>query len=74
MYQKLVSTKQVAPEPQAPLQPPYPDWYKPDLTCEYHAGAAGHSIHICGAFKKRLMQLIRAGWITFEENLDLAFN
>ena len=43
MYQKLVSVKQVAPEPQAPLQPPYPDWYKPDLTCEYHARTAGHT-------------------------------
>ena len=68
MYQKLVSIKQVAPEPQAPLQPPYPDWYNPDLTCEYHAGTAGHSIHTCGAFKKKLMQLIKAGWITFDEN------
>uniref|UniRef100_A0A6N2KNP9 Integrase catalytic domain-containing protein n=1 Tax=Salix viminalis TaxID=40686 RepID=A0A6N2KNP9_SALVM len=53
---------------QEPLQPPYPDWYKSDLTCEYHAGAAGHSIHTCGAFKKKLMQLIKAGWITFDEN------
>ena len=68
MYKKLVSIKQVLPEPQTPLQPPYPDWYKPDLTCEYHAGATGHSIHTCGAFKKKLMQLINVGWITFDEN------
>ena len=68
MYQKLVSIKQVAPEPQTPLQPPYPDWYKPDLTCEYHVGVAGHSIHTCGAFKKKLIQLIKARWITSEGN------
>ena len=35
MYQKLVSIRQVSPEPQAPLQPSYPKRYKPDLTCEY---------------------------------------
>ena len=61
MYQKLVSIGQVAPETQTPLQSPYPAWYKPDLTCEYHASAVGHNIHTCGAFKKRLMQLIKAG-------------
>ena len=69
MYQNLVSTGKIAPEPQAPLQPPYPDMYKPYLTCEYHVGAAGHSIHTCGAFKKKLMQLIKVGWITSEGNL-----
>jgi hypothetical protein len=72
MYQNLVSTGKIAPEPYAPLQPPYPDWYKPDLSCEYHAGAVGHSIHTCGAFKKMLMQLIKAGWITSEGNLGPA--
>ena len=45
MYQKLLSIGQVVPVPLIPLQPPYPSWYKPDLTCEYHAGIAGHSIH-----------------------------
>ena len=44
-----------------PLQPPYPNWYKLDLTCEYHAGIAGHSIHICNALKRKLLQLIKAG-------------
>jgi len=67
MYQKLLSIRQVAPVPLTPLQPPYPSWYKPDLTCEYHAGVAGHIIHTCNAFKIKLLQLIKAGWITFED-------
>ena len=29
MYQKLLSIRQIAPEPLPPLQPPYPNWYKP---------------------------------------------
>jgi len=67
MYQKLLSIGQVAPMPLTPLQPPYPSWYKPDLTCEYHVGVVGHSIHTCNAFKRKLLQLIKAGWITFED-------
>ena len=53
--------------PLTPLQPPYPSWYKLDLTCEYLASVAGHSIHTCNAFKRKLLQLINAGWITFED-------
>ena len=51
MYKKLLSIGQVAPVPLTPLQPPYPSWYKLDLTCEYQAGVVGHSIHTCNAFK-----------------------
>ena len=57
----------MAPVPLTPLQPPYPNWYKPDLTCEYHAGIAGHNIESCNAFKNKLLQLIKAGWITFDD-------
>ena len=32
MYQKLLSNGHVDPEPLAPLQPPYPSWYKRELT------------------------------------------
>jgi hypothetical protein len=32
MYQKLLRNGHVAPEPLAPLQPPYPSWYKRELT------------------------------------------
>jgi hypothetical protein len=74
MYQKLLSIGHIAPEPLTPLQPPYPNWYKPDLTCEYHAGAAGHNIYTCSAFKKRLMHLIKARWITFEGTPNVSLN
>jgi hypothetical protein len=74
MYLKLLSIGQIALEPLTALQPPYPNWYKPDLTCEYHAGTAGHSIHTCSAFKKRLMHLIKFGWITFEGTPNMSSN
>ncbi|KAL3596508.1 hypothetical protein D5086_008145 [Populus alba] len=62
MYQKLLSIGQIAPEPLTPLQPPYPNWYKPKLNCEYHAGITGHNIYTCNAFKRKLLQ-INQGWV-----------
>ncbi|XP_061946422.1 uncharacterized protein LOC133670035 [Populus nigra] len=74
MYQKLLSIGQVAPEPLTPVQPPYPNWYKPELTCKYHAGVAGHSIHTCNAFKRKLLQLIKVGWIALEDAPNMNTN
>jgi len=74
MYQKLLSIEHIAAEPLTSLQPPYPNWYKPDLTCEYHDGVAGHNIHTCSALKKRLMHLIKVGWITFEGTPNVSLN
>jgi len=74
MYQKLLSIGHIAPEPLTPLQPPYLNCYKPDLTYEYHASTAGHNIHTCSAFKKRLMHLIKAGWITFKGTPNVSLN
>jgi len=71
MYQKLLSIRHIALEPFTSLQPLYPNWYKPNLTYEYHVGTIGHNIHSCNTFKKKLMQLIKAEWITFEENLKV---
>jgi hypothetical protein len=67
MYQKLLSIGHIAPEPLVPLQPPYPSWYKSELTCEYHVGVAGHDIHTCNTLKRKLLQLIKTGWIAFED-------
>lgn len=74
MYQKLLSIGQIAPEPLTPLQPPYPNWYKPELNCEYHAGITGHSIYTCNAFKRKLLQLIKAGWIELEDTPNVNTN
>jgi hypothetical protein len=49
------------------MQPPFPAWHNPKMTCEYHDGNAGHSIETCVAFKKRVLQLIKIGWVTFED-------
>jgi hypothetical protein len=74
MYQKLLSIEHIAPEPLPPVQPPYPNCYKPELNCKYHAGIAGHNIHTCNAFKRKLLQLIKAGWIEFEDTPNVNTN
>ena len=74
MYQKLLSIGHIAPEPLPPVQPPYPNWYKPELNCEYHAGIVGHNIHTYNAFKRKLSQLIKAGWIEFEDTPNVNTN
>jgi hypothetical protein len=46
-------------------------WYKLDLTCEYHARNFGHKIDIYSTFKRKLLQLFKAGWITFEDTPNI---
>jgi len=74
MYQRLHSIGQVAPIPLTLLQSPFPQWYKPDKKCEYHAGLVGHNIDGCFAFKRRILQLIKAGWISFDESPNVNSN
>ena len=74
MHQRLLSIGQVAPVPLEPLQPSFPFWYKPDQKCEYHAGAVGHHIDGCVAFKRKILQLIKAGWISFDESPNVNSN
>jgi hypothetical protein len=59
LYAKLLSIGQIAPLPVPLMQPPFPTWYNPEVTCEYHAGHASHSIEACFAFKKKVLQLIK---------------
>jgi len=61
LYAKLLSIGQIAPLPIPPMQPSFPTWYNPEVTCEYHTGNAGHSIEVCFAFKKKVLQLIKVG-------------
>jgi hypothetical protein len=74
MYAKLLSIGQIAPIPTLPLQPPFPIWYKPELACEYHGGNPGHGIETCYAFKKRLMELIKMGWVSFKDKPNVNSN
>jgi hypothetical protein len=54
MYGKLLSLSHVAPLPYPPLKPPFINWCKLEITCEYHARYLGHSIDTCSAFKRKL--------------------
>jgi hypothetical protein len=56
------------------MQQPFPTWYNPELTCEYHAGNTGHNIKKYIAFKKRVLQLIKIGWVTFEDSSNVNSN
>jgi len=63
----LLKNSLVAVCPVKPLQPPYPRSYDENAQCGYHAGAIGHSIENCRAFKTKMQSLIDAGWLTFQE-------
>jgi len=52
----------------------FPNWYKPNLTYEYHANNPSHNIDTCSTFKRKLLQLFKARWITFEDNPNINFN
>jgi len=74
MYAKLLSIGHIAPIPALPLQSPFPIWYKPELTCEYHAGNPGHGIETYYTFKKRLLELIKIGWVFFKDKPNVNSN
>ena len=64
---KLVEAKLLAYVPLKKMDPPYPDWYKPNDQCAYHLGAPGHSVENCLALKYKVQELLDAGWITFDD-------
>jgi hypothetical protein len=74
LYTKLLSIGHIALIHALPLQPPFPIWYKPELTCEYHAGNPRHGIETCNAFKKRLLELIKIGWVSFKDTPNVNSN
>ena len=74
LYAQLLNIGHIAPLPLPPLKPPFPAWHNPNLTCEYHAGNAGHSIETCVAFKRKVLQLIKIGWITIEDPPNVNLN
>jgi hypothetical protein len=74
LYAKLLSIGQIAPLLLPHMQPPFPTWYNPELTYEYHAGNTGHNIENCVAFKNRVSQLIKIRWVTFEDSPNVNLN
>nr|XP_034898165.1 uncharacterized protein LOC118036558 [Populus alba] len=71
---KLLSIGQITPIHLPQIQPPFPMWYKPELACEYHAGNSGHAIETCYAFKRKLLELIKMGWVSFEDPPNVISN
>ncbi|XP_034898419.1 uncharacterized protein [Populus alba] len=74
LYAKLLSIGQITPIHLPQIQPPFPMWYKSELACEYHAGNSGHAIETCYAFKRKLLELIKMGWVSFEDPPNVISN
>lgn len=58
---KIISTRQMKP-----YQPPYPRGYDANATCAFHAGAVGHVVENCKAFKYVVQDLLDAKSISFQ--------
>ncbi|GAU44257.1 hypothetical protein TSUD_400030, partial [Trifolium subterraneum] len=63
----LLQKGMVEPKPLAPLLSPYPPFYDANAKCEYHAGAPGHNIESCKAFKYKVQELLDRKLISFKE-------
>jgi len=74
LYAKLLSIGHIAPIPALPLQPLFPIGHKPELTCDYHAGNPWHDLETCYTFKRRLLELIKIGWVSFEDTPNINSN
>jgi len=74
MRVKLLSINHVAHLLYPPLKPPFSNWYKPEPTCEYSDGNPCHSIDTFSTFKRKLLELFKAGWITFEDAPNINSN
>jgi hypothetical protein len=54
MYMKLLSIGHMALFPFPPFKPPFPSWYKPELTYEYHVGNPSHIIQLLSILEEAL--------------------
>lgn len=63
----LISHNLISPREMKPVQPPFPKGYNPQATCEFHAGAIGHSAENCYLLKHLVQGLIDSRRLTFEE-------
>ncbi|KAA3484368.1 hypothetical protein EPI10_006454 [Gossypium australe] len=67
LYNTLLEERIVSPYYLQPMQPPYPKWYDSNAQCDYHAGATGHSIENCTAFKRVVERLLKLGVVKLED-------
>ena len=56
----------VTPVQSPPLQPFFLKWYNSNAHCDYHLGAAGHTIENCIALKYKMRDLIKKGELSFK--------
>lgn len=56
------------------MQSPFLVWCKSYLTCEYHADNPTHGIETFYAFKKKLLEPIKIGWVTFKDSPNMNLN
>ena len=64
-YGQLLKLSLVEPKPLKHVIPPYSMDFNPNVQCDYHAGALGHSIEDCRAFKENVQDLLDAKAINF---------
>ncbi|KAH1193201.1 hypothetical protein GmHk_19G054295 [Glycine max] len=64
----LIANQMAVIAPGKIYQPPFPKWYDPNATCTYHWNTLGHSIEKCLALKFKVLHLIDARWLTFQED------
>jgi len=48
--------------------------YDANVKCDYHGGAASHSIERYLSFKRKVQSLLDAGWLSFQEDTPTVKN
>ena len=64
-FSQLLKLSLVELKPLKPVLPPYPMGFNPNVQCDYHAGALGHSIEDFRPFKENVQYLLDAKAINF---------
>ncbi|KAF1858903.1 hypothetical protein Lal_00049385 [Lupinus albus] len=66
---QLFQRSLLAPIPSKRVDPPYPQGFNPDASCEYHTGAIGHFTEDCDQLKSKMQYLINSRLIHFQGNV-----
>ena len=74
LFPRLIQEQLVSRVPVDPIMPPYPRWYDPNASCDYHYGIKGHSIENCTALKRRVQALVKARYLNFNFNKGMGPN
>ena len=70
LYPSLVENHLIAPIHLSSLRPLFPKWYDENAQCSYHDGNRRYSTENCTALKYKVQELIRAGTVAFDEDVD----